>query len=212
MQTAILPSLNVDEGRDFALLFPTSQHGAHLTARTARLLHDVLRYLGEVGHTRLAKLGDRPVREQDEDLFTALPEFTWHQSVHWRRRFIAVFDEIADQLAQGRTPMPGTPAEEFALWLAIVQAELLITMQPDVVEHAVGAIAPAHDDFDWPQCHARLFRHAYVPLLFLTEFAGMQDPGHEANKRLRIGDYRPAGWFREFTAAAAPAYPAMRWV
>jgi len=211
MQTAILPSPHVDEGLDFAALFPASQHGAQLTARTARLLHDVLRYLGEVGHVRLAQLGARPVREQDEDLFTALPAFTWHQSVHWRRRFVAVFDEIAEQLAQGRTPMPGTPAEEFALWLAIVQAELLITMQSDVVERAVAGIAPEPEDFDWPRCHARLFRHTYVPLLFLAEFEGMQDPGHEANRRLRIGDYRPASWFREF-AAAGPAYPDMRWV
>lgn len=210
MQT-VLPSQRTDEGLDFALLFPPSPHGAHLTARTARLLHDVLRYLGEVGSARLEQLGARPVREEDEDLFTALPGFTWHQSVHWRRRFVAVFDEIADQLAQGHTPMPGTPAEEFALWLAIVQAELLITVQPELVERATAGLPPERGDFDWPHCHARLFRHAYVPLLFLAEFDGMQDPGHEANRRLRIGDYRPAGWFREF-AAAAPTSSAMRWV
>jgi hypothetical protein len=212
MQSATLSSAPAAEGQDFAVLFPPSPESDHLTARTARLLHDVLRYLGAVGHARLAQLGARPVREEDDDLFTALPEFTWSQSVPWRRRFIEVFDAIADQLAQGRTPVPSTPAEEFALWLAIVQAELLLTLQPDLVHKAVDGIASEPGDFDWPRCHARLFRHAYVPLLFLAEFDGMQDPDHAANRRLRIGDYRPAGWFTEFAAAPVPSYAGMRWV
>ena len=215
MPSATLPSPDVAEhhgpGPDFAVLFPPSRHGEHLSARTARLLHDVLRYLGETGHARLARLGGRPVREEDDDLFTALPEFTWSQSVHWRRRFVAVFDELADQLAQGRMPMPGSAAEEFALWLGIVQAELLITMQPEIVQRAVDGLASEDGDFDWTRCHARLFRHPYVPLLFLAEFDGMQDPLHEANRRLRIGDYRPSSWFTEF-AEAAPGYAGMRWV
>ncbi len=219
MPSATLPATDAaagldageDQTRDFAALFPPSRGRDQLTARTARLLHDVLRYLGETGRVRLAHLGGRPVREEDDDLFTALPEFTWRQSAHWRRRFIEVFDALADQLAQGRAPMPGSPAEEFGLWLAIVQAELLITVQPEIVERAVDGLAAEDGDFDWPRCHARLFRHAYVPLLFLAEFDGMQDPLHEANQRLRIGDYRPVNWFTVF-AEAVPAGAGMRWV
>lgn len=202
MHTVIRPASRFDESLDFAALFPPSRRGGDLTARTARLLHDVLRFLGEVGRARLAVLGGRPVREEDEDLFTALPEFTWYESEGWRRRFVEVFDTLADQLAQGRTPVPASAAQEFALWLAIVQAELLITMQPDLVGTVVHGITAEPDDFDWPHCRARLFRHAYVPVLFLAEFDGMQDPAHEANRRLHIGDYRPSAWFTEFAAAA----------
>ena len=196
MRTTTVHHARASEGHpDFPALFPPSEHGAHITARTAALLHDVLRYLGESGRARLAQLGDRAVREADDDLFTALPEFTWHQPAWWRRRFVAVFDRLATRLGEGRTPLPATPAEEFALWLAFVQAELLITRQPELVRRVVGGIPPHDNDFDWPRCHARLFRHGYVPLLFQAEFDGLEDPGHEVNRRLHIGDYRPAAWF-----------------
>lgn len=190
-----------EESPDFAALFPPlpqSGRDARLTARTAALLHDVLRYLGEVGRARSADLGDRAVCEADDDLFTALPEFTWRQDEAWRRRFVTAFDRLAERLAQGRAPLPATPAEEFALWLAIVQAALLIAVEPELVLRTVEDTPPDEGDFDWRWCHARLFRHGYVPLFAQVEFEGLEHPGHEVNRRLGIGDYRSGNWFRGF--------------
>jgi hypothetical protein len=184
---------------DFAALFPPSGHDVQqLTARTAALLHDVLRYLGDVGRDRVAVLGDRAVREDDDDLFTALPEFTWRQAEPWRRDFVAGFDRLATRLAEGRVPLPATPAEEFALWLAIVQAALLIAVEPELVLRTVEDTPADDGDFDWRWCHTRLFRHSYVPLLSQAEFEDLHDPEHEANRRLHIGDYRAENWFRSF--------------
>jgi hypothetical protein len=173
--------------------------GAPLTARTAALLHDVLRHLGELGRRRVASLGGRAVSEADDDLFTALPAFTWTQPEAWRCRFVAAFDALADRMiGAGRAPEPATPAEEFALLLAIVQAELLLAEQPELVERAVQGVAPEAGDFDWRRCHESLFRHGYTPLLLQAEFAGLEDPGDPVNQHLDIGDYRPEGWFRPF--------------
>ena len=205
MHTATVQDLRItDESPDFAALFPPSDRSdrdARLTARTAALLHDVSRYLGDVGRARLAALGDRAVREEDDDLFTALPEFTWQQGQAWRRRFLAGFDRLAAGLAEGRAPLPATPAEEFALWLAIMQAALLIDAEPELVLRTVDRMPADEGDFDWRWCHARLFRHSYVPLFAQAEFQGLEDPGHEANRRLRIGDYRPGSWFLGFDEA-----------
>ena len=199
---AVQDAAMTEEPPDFAALFPPPGRDARPTARTAALLHDVLRYLGDVGRARVAVLGDRAVSEADDDLFTALPAFTWQQGHVWRRRFVAGFDRLAARLAEGRAPLPATPAEEFALWLGIVQGALLIAVEPELVLRTVDGMAPDEGDFDWRWCYARLFRHAYVPLLARAEFAGLQDPAHEANRRLRIGDYRPGSWFLGFDEPA----------
>ena len=187
-----------EQSPDFAALVPPPEHEARLTARTAALLHDVLRYLGEVGRARVAVLGERAVCEADDDLFTALPEFTWPQGQSWRRWFVSGFDRLAARLAQGRAPLPATPAEEFALWLAITQAALLVAVQPELVLRTVHDTPPNQGDFDWQWCQARLFRHGYVPLFSHAEFEGLQDPANDANRRLGIGDYRPESWFQGF--------------
>ena len=186
---------------DFAALFPPSECEAGITPRTAALLHDVLRYLGEVGRARVTVLGDRAVCEADDDLFTALPEFTWRQRESWRHRFVDGFDRLAARLAEGRAPFPKTPAEEFALWLTIVQAALLIAVQPELVMQTVHGTPADGGDFDWQWCQAYLFRHGYVPVFSHAEFAGLEEPGHEANRRLRIGDYRAGSWFRTFESS-----------
>jgi hypothetical protein len=192
-----------DRSPGFAAQFPPSGRDARgITARTAALLHDVLRYLGEVGRARIAFLGDRAVYAADEDLFTALPDFTWQQGEAWRHQFVAGFDRLAERLAQGRAPLPATPAEEFALWLAITQAALLIEVQPELVLRTVDGTPPDGGDFDWQWCQARLFRHGYVPLFSHVEFAGLENPEHAANRWLGIGDYRPERWFRGFDEAS----------
>ena len=189
MHTAAVRDLRMTEG---------SEREARITARTAALLYDVLRYLGDVGRARVAVLGDRAVCEADDDLFTALPEFTWRQGRSWRDRFVACFDRLAERLAQGRAPLPETPAEEFALRLAILQAALLIAVQPELVRRTVYDTPSDEGDFDWQWCRARLFRHGYLPLFSDAGFAGLEDPGDQANRRLRIGDYRPDSWFQGF--------------
>ena len=183
---------------DFAALFPPAEHGAEITARTAALLHDVLCYLGEVGRVRVELCGDRAVRDADEDLFTALPAFTWSEGRRWRGRFVAAFDTLAARIDRGEAPLPHTPAEEFAGWLAIVQSILLIDLQPDLVRRTVAEIPPDRADFDWARCRARLLRHACLPLFYRAEFTGLEDPGNAANLSLGLGDYRPASWFRSF--------------
>jgi hypothetical protein len=193
-----------EQAPDFAALFPPSEDiEAGLTPRTAVLLHDVLRYLSEVGRARASIVGERAVCEADDDLFTALPEFTWRQGQSWRCRFVDGFDRLAARLAQGRAPLPSTPAEEYALWLAITQAALLIAVQPELVLRTVHDTPSDEGDFDWQWCQVRLFRHGYVPLLTHAEFAGLEDPGNEANRWLGIGDYRPINWFLGFDESAA---------
>ena len=201
MREAVLRDLP-ETGRppDFAALFPPRRGTRTLTPRTAALLHDVLRYLGEVGRARIAALGTRAVNEGDDDLFTALPEFTWRQTAVWRARFVACFEHLAARLAAGRLPEPDTPGREFALWLALLQAELLHELQPDLVARAVAAVPPAPGDFDWPDCRRRLLRHGCLPLLLHREFAGLEDPRHRANRLLDLGDYRPDAWFAGFGA------------
>lgn len=182
--------------------------GRILTARTAALLHSVLLHLSETGRARLAVLGGRPVVADDDDLFTALPEFTWRQNAGWRGRFLHAFDQLAEDLAEGRAPRPRTPAQEVALLVAIVQAMLLLEADWAAVERATGALPPDEEDYDWPRCHACLFRHGYVPLLLEPEFRGLEDPGNEVNRRLRIGDYRAHTWFDSFTPSGGRPLPA----
>ena len=206
-QAALHDTRAAERTVDFAALFPQSERGEGITARTAALLHDVLGYLGEVGRVRVELCGDRAVRDADEDLFTALPAFTWHQGRHWRGRFVAAFDTLAARIARGEVPLPRTPADEFAVWLAIAQSILLIDLQPDLVRRTAAEIPPDRADFDWARCRARLFRHDCLPLFYRAEFAGLEDPGNAANLSLGLGDYRPACWFRPFSGPVrAPAH------
>jgi hypothetical protein len=63
-------------------------------------------------------------------------------------------------------------------------------------------LLPGHDDdFDWDLAVDVLLQDEDILHLFDEQLDGIEDPESEENKRFRIGDYRPAAWFRPFQNA-----------
>ncbi|MFC5911220.1 hypothetical protein [Streptacidiphilus monticola] len=178
---------------DFSELFPLDEvlddgpGGWLLTPRTAAVLHTQLVLLGSDAREELEELGDDPVEaESDSSVFGALPELTWRQDAIWRDRFIGALDALAGDLAEGDWPRPRCPAEEFALHIALLQADDSLSAEPGLIEHQVAGL-PVHPyDYDWNGCRRGFFQDEGFLRLYDADPAS-PPPG-----------YRPEEWFRPF--------------
>jgi hypothetical protein len=151
------------------------------------VLHTQLVLLGSDAREELEELGDDPVEaESDSSVFGALPELTWRQDAIWRDRFIGALDALAGDLAEGDWPRPRCPAEEFALHIALLQADDSLSAEPGLIEHQVAGL-PVHPyDYDWNGCRRGFFQDEGFLRLYDADPAS-PPPG-----------YRPEEWFRPF--------------
>ncbi|WP_328851224.1 hypothetical protein OG994_25625 [Micromonospora globbae] len=59
---------------------------------------------------------------------------------------------------------------------------------------------PEHtDDYDWDTAYEVLLQDDDILNLFDVQPDGVEDPDSEHNRFMRMGDYRPAAWFRPFS-------------
>ncbi len=191
---------------DFAALFPLrpagdeseQETGWQLTARTAAVLYVALSMLADDAYQDIEEFGDQPVTEDGEwGLFDRLPRISWHQDTQWRRQAARAFDDLTDDITQGRWPVPRCNAEELALHLAIAEAPPVIDMT-DIAETALPAL-PAHpDDLDWDMCSEVMFQDHDILMLDDPAADGIEDPDSAVNREFGIGDLRSGNWFRPF--------------
>jgi hypothetical protein len=195
-----------DEVPDFGELFPLDEplFGADegewlLTARTARVLHERMRVLGDLARDEAAELGGEPVSPSWQGVvLNALPRVTWRQGRVWRERFAQCFGDLAGDLAGGEWPQPRCPGEEMALHLALAHAQAEVSEDPEFVEDLVEGLPASPLDYDWDGCRDVLFQDTDILMLFDDQLDGVEDPESEINQELRIGDYRPGAWFETF--------------
>lgn len=172
--------------------------GFQLTPRTAARLWVALNFLADQAYDDVEEHGDEPVRDpRDWSLFDEYPRITFRQDAVWRRQAARCFDDLSRDLEAARWPSPRCAGEEMALHLALDFA-------PDAVDEG-GSLAewidrlPAHPgDLDWDACVDGLFQDTDILTLFNDSHDGLEDPGDPTNRRLGIGDYRPASWFTTF--------------
>lgn len=176
-----------------------------LTPRTACLLYEQLSALADAGYDDVEEYGGAPVlagEEHEWAVLGRLPRLTWRQEAGWRRAMARAFDDLADDLAEGRWPQPRCPAEETALHLALSDAAAALEDEPDHIAELMEDL-PAHPfDYDWEACREVLLRHREILLLSDPGADGIEDPESEANRELGLGDLRPPAWFTPFPGAA----------
>ena len=125
-----------DDYRDIAE-YPTLAQV--LTPQAARLLHVAALHLAEAGYEEVLEQGDEPLaRDPDEDswypdegLLTRLPPICDGCDQAWRLSMVRAVENLADDLAAGRAPLPRCNAEEIALHLILRDAEELLDLSDD---------------------------------------------------------------------------------
>ncbi|MEU4117768.1 hypothetical protein AB0F71_25145 [Kitasatospora sp. NPDC028055] len=196
---------------DFAALFAATEHDCddeecddcawRLTPRTADLLHSALCGLADQAYDDAEAFGDEPVTVEDKgdwEFFARLPKLTHGCDLQWRRRMARALDDLTDDLEHGRWPEPTCTAEELALHLALREAPSYLDEVEDN-EESLHRKLPVHDDdYDFDTCKDLFFQDADVLMLYSPRFDGIEDPDDDANRRLGIGDLRPAAWFESF--------------
>jgi hypothetical protein len=199
---------DLDEGEipDFAALFPLrpagddseQETGWQLTPRTAAVLHVALSMLADDAYQDIEEFGGQPVAEDGQwGLFDRLPRISWREDTQWRRQAARAFDDLTDDIAQGRWPVPRCNAEELALHLAIAEAPLVIDMT-DIAETAPADLPEHPDDLDWDMCSEVMFQDHDILMLDDPAVDGIEDPESAVNREFGIGDLRPSNWFRPF--------------
>jgi hypothetical protein len=172
---------------------PALEPEAPLTARTARILHVLLRRGATQVYDDLHVLGDDAVGSVEAGELAVLPELptlTYAKDALWRRQMARAFDDLADDLAAGRTPYPRCTGEAVALWLALEWA-------PDYVRYvATGTLAPdqaGEGDDNWEELREVMFRD--------TDFLELYNPamdGFEHTEEaifLGVENMNPKDWF-----------------
>jgi hypothetical protein len=179
----IVPEISGDEPphpRFDRLLRPCSCKSAtcdrcavfQLTPRTAAALWFIAQTLGDEAYDDVEQ-GDQPIDDRLWNVLHRYPLVTWQQDTRWRRKVARAFDDLADDLAEGRWPIPRCPGEEMALHLMLEDAPEAIADRwcpTELLERL-----PAHgDDFDWDRCReiwSRTSVLAYVgPHAWFTPF------------------------------------------
>ena len=131
-------------------------------------------------------------------VFGRFPRLTWQADKEWRRQVARACDDLSDELAAGKWPIPRCTAEEMILHLAIEDAPDCLEENEDLGSGNHAAL-PAHpDDYTWEACSDLLFQDSDVLMLFNTELDGIEDPEDNTNQFLRVGDLRPQAWFKHF--------------
>lgn len=192
---------------DFVTLFPVCRCGKEdtcpqcgsfqLAPRMAAELWARCQILADGAYDEVETYGDKSV-DPDEAwfVFSEFPMITWSQKSAWRRQCARAFDDLVGDLEAGRWPEPTCPADEMALHLAI-------QVQQDIEEEWLDeklVSLPSHpDDEDWDGAVDALFQDTDILALFDPSQDGLEDPESDINVSFRIGDYRPAAWFKTFS-------------
>jgi hypothetical protein len=220
------PSSNLDNEQDgadslepdFATLFPVrSCERSHvdwdketecdvcgdwqLTPRTADMLYTALENLSDEAYDDVEEHGSDPVTRRnngDWNLFDRFPRITWQTDADWRRQVARACEDLSQDLAAGRWPIPRTNAEEMALHLAIEDAPDYLEEAEDSEDKRHDALPKYPDDYSWDQCSDLLFQDHDVLMLFDQGLDGFEDSDTDINKQFRVGDLRPEAWFTSF--------------
>ena len=206
---------------DFAALFPAEdcdceQENCHictgwqLTPRTADLLYTALEALADQAFDDIEEHGSEPVEKEDRgdwSVFNRLPRITWNQDAEWRRQIARACDDLTDDLVRGEWPTPRNNAEEIVLHLAIHDGPDWEEEKDDIEDEAHEALPRHSRDYDWDMCSEILFQDHDILMLYDESLDGIENPGNDANRHLRMGDLRPAAWF-EYFANVEPRDPA----
>jgi hypothetical protein len=203
---------------DFAALFPVrSCERSHvdweeemecdvcgdwqLTPRTADILYTALENLSDEAYDDVEEHGSDPVTRRnngDWNLFDRYPRITWQMDADWRRQVARACEDLSQDLAEGRWPIPRNNAEEMALHLAIEDAPDYLDEAEDFADKRHDTLPKYPDDYSWDQCSDLLFQDHDVLMLFDQGLDGFEDPGTDINKQFRVGDLRPEAWFTSF--------------
>ncbi|MBF9073908.1 hypothetical protein [Streptacidiphilus fuscans] len=145
-------------------------------------------------------MGDQPVVPEEVgewEVFARLPRTTWAMDRAWRRQMARAFDDLADDLDQGRWPQPACTAEEMALHLAIEEAPGYLEQVREDKDNAHHAMPEHENDYDWDACSDEFFQDTDVLMLFDPALAHLGEPG---------SDLAADAWFEPFgnTSARAP--------
>lgn len=151
--------------------------GWQLTPRTADILLTALSVLSDQAYDDADELGDHPVTDHTPGLFEVfgrLPKLTHTADRRWRRRMARAFEDLAQDIEQGKWPEPSCTADEMALHLAIDDAPGYID---DIELNTAHGQLPTHrDDYDWSGCSDMFFQDHDVLMLFHAHFDGIERP------------------------------------
>lgn len=215
--SAEMPGAEADADVDYAALFPLPActheedeqepwcnecEGFIITPRNAALLSAALTIMADECRMDIERHASARVdRDELWAMFERLPLITWGQNAEWRSRFAQAATDLRRDLDAGRRPTPRSIGEEMALHFAIENAESIKEMAED--SESLGATLvrslPEHaQDYDWDLVDESLLGESDITLLFDDAADGIEDPEDEINRRLGIGDMRPAAWFTPF--------------
>lgn len=184
-------------------LFPAEAEHAVLTPRSALALWAMLTTLADYGYDDVDEHGDDAVgSDGDWMLFDQYPRVTWNSDAVWRRQAARAFDDLAEDLAQGREPFPRCPGEEMALHVALRLLPAAVDDQwwgPDLFD----GLPEANGDLDVHALLSGLFQDHDILALFDAELDGIEDPDDPVNADTGMGDYRPQAWFKAFAGSQA---------
>ncbi|MET8630429.1 hypothetical protein ABZW30_43140 [Kitasatospora sp. NPDC004669] len=173
-----------------------------MSARTAAVLRLALEELSQQAWEEVTALADEPLAPSAAGLFARLPPLTFRQSRSWRRQMARAFDDLAGDLAAGRTPLPTCTGEEMALHLAIRQARTLLRDRPNRVATAIEELPRSEGDFDWDACLELLFEDHDVLMLFDRGLDGFEEG--ELAEKLGTVNLSPGKWFEPFGEGRDP--------
>ncbi|MEU7136917.1 tetratricopeptide repeat protein [Streptomyces sp. NPDC046261] len=175
-------------------------HRWRLSPRTRCILEAALVTEADMASMVLEQLQSRPISTDDLfiGVFGSLPVQTWEQDVHWRRRMIRAFDDLADDLKNGRVPRPRCTGEEMALHIALESAASIVDDSPDLAAEFTEGIPEQPDDYDWWTCKDLLFEDHDVLLMYEPWMEGIEDPDNSVGQYMRVANLRPNDWFVPF--------------
>ncbi|MFJ8052390.1 tetratricopeptide repeat protein [Streptomyces luteogriseus] len=170
------------------------------TPRTLRVLEAALDIEADMAAEGLEDLQDQAVSADSctAGCFDTLPAQTWNQDRAWRRQLIRAFDDLSDDIREGRLPHPRSTGEEMALHVALEQASGLTTDDPRLVGEFTKGLPEHPEDYDWSACKDLLFEDHDVLWLYWPWMEGIEDPDSDAHQLMRAANLHPDDWFRPF--------------
>ncbi|MFF4059491.1 tetratricopeptide repeat protein [Streptomyces sp. NPDC001668] len=173
--------------------------------RTLRVLEAALEIEADMAAEGLKELQDRPITTSDWVIgcFDVLPAQTWNQSLVWRQQMIRAFDDLAQDIREGRPPRPRSTGEEMALHLALERAAAITEDSPDLAEEFTEGLPGQPGDYDWFACKELLFEDHDVLMLYEPWMEGIENPENSVNQHMRMANLHPDDWFTPFRSQDA---------
>lgn len=200
-----------------------------LTPTGAALLIAAAEQLLEQGYAEVLALGEQPFHRSpefgdddgdghdwgdgdsgdDESFLGLLPPCCDDLSAAWRLAMVRAVADLAEDLRAGRAPLPRCTAEEIALHLILVEAEVLLDHLEELEELDLEYFAgerglPPRSEFTARHQMFGLMREVFFQdddflMLYDQQMAHVAiDPEHPAMRQLTVGDLRPPAWWATF--------------